>query len=141
MICRCLHEGEKFECAGNLYSMLIPRDETRCLEAALETVAPGQSTPPNAHESFVQLLVMFSGKARVHIGSESSEVPAPAVAFIPRRASHFVESVGQEPLQYMYVSIWPGPMPPEEDRPWHEVCARMIAEYAERGFPPKRNQE
>lgn len=121
--------------------MLVPRDETRCLEAVLETVAPGHSTPLNAHKSFVQLLVMFRGKARVHIGSDSSDVSAPAVAFIPRLTSHFVESVGQEPLQYMYVSIWPGPMPPEEDKPWREVCARMISEYAQRGFPPKQSPE
>lgn len=55
MICRTLDEGEQFHCAGNLYTMLIPRDDTCCFEAALESVAPGGATPPNAHATFVQM--------------------------------------------------------------------------------------
>jgi hypothetical protein len=33
--------------------MLISRDDTGCLEAVMETVEPGRSTPPNAHTTFV----------------------------------------------------------------------------------------
>ena len=136
MICRPLSAGEEFECAGNRYRMLVPRDDTRCLEAVLETVAPGKSTPPNAHQSFVQLFVFFSGKGRVHINGAATELEAPGVAYVPLNTEHYVENTGDQPLEYMYVSIWPGPMPEEEDKPWREVCARMISEYAQRGFPP-----
>jgi mannose-6-phosphate isomerase-like protein (cupin superfamily) len=135
LICQHIDDGELFECAGNRYAMLIPRDQTRCLEAVLETVMPGGSTPPNAHETFVQLYVLLAGSARLRIGSEIREVQSPSVAFIPKQTVHCIENTGGVPLRYLYVSIWPGAIPAEEDRPWREICARMIADYAERGFP------
>jgi mannose-6-phosphate isomerase-like protein (cupin superfamily) len=138
MHCVRLNEGERFACAGNQYTMLVPRDETHCLEAAVEDLAPGAATPPNAHETFVQLLVFFSGRARVHVGGETKDLEAPGVAWIPMSTQHHVVNIGAGALKYMYVSIWPGKMPPEEDRPWREICARMIQEYADRGFPPER---
>jgi len=70
MICRTLDEGERFWCAGNLYTMLIPRDDTRCFEAAMETIDAGHATPQNAHSNFVQMYFMVAGTARVHIGGE-----------------------------------------------------------------------
>ena len=136
MICQSIHDGEEFQCAGNSYRMLVPRDSTRCLEAVLETLEPGSSTPSNAHETFVQLLVFLKGKGRVHIDHKIREVETPTIAFIPRNTIHFVENVGDEDLSYMYISIWPGVIPPVEDKPWREICAEMISDYALRGFPP-----
>ncbi len=135
MICVQLNEGEAFHCAGNLYRMLIPRDNTGCLESALEVVAPDGTTPPNMHESFVQIYSIFSGVARIHIGDEYRDVLAPAVAFVPRRTNHWVENIGNSPLEYVYTSIWPGQMPPEEDIGWRAASQRMIQEYTNRGFP------
>lgn len=71
MICRTLDEGEQFMCAGNLYSMLIPRDDTHCFEAVLETVAAGMATPPNAHETFVQMYFLVVGRAAYTLGEKS----------------------------------------------------------------------
>ena len=136
MICQSIHEGEEFQCAGNSYRMLVPRDSTRCLEAVLETLEPGSSTPPNAHKTFVQLFVFLEGKGRVQIDDSVREVAAPAIAFIPRNTVHQVSNVGAEHLSYIYLSIWPGVIPPEEDRPWREICAQMISDYALKGFPP-----
>lgn len=137
MIALRLSEGETFDCAGNLYTMLIPRDETSCLEAVLESVAPGASTPPNAHETFVQLYFLVRGRARVFVGEESRDLEAPGVAYIPKRTMHHVINIGSETLDYIYVSIWPGELPESENRPWREVSARMVSEYADRGFPAK----
>jgi len=136
MICRSVQEGEEFQCAGNTYRMLVPRDATGCAEAVMETLEPGKSTPPNAHETFVQLFVFLQGKGRVHIGGDVRETEAPAVAFVPRNKTHYVTNVGDRELSYVYISIWPGTIPDDEDRPWREVCAEMISEYALRGFPP-----
>jgi mannose-6-phosphate isomerase-like protein (cupin superfamily) len=137
MICRTLDQGEQFWCAGSLYTMLVPRDDTQCLEAVLETIAPGRVTPSNAHENFAQLYFLVSGKARIHIGGESGEVTAPAVAFIPRKTEHHVENLGDSPLRYVYVSIWPGKIPPEDGLTWREACDAMIQSYADRGFGPR----
>jgi mannose-6-phosphate isomerase-like protein (cupin superfamily) len=137
MVCIQLNEGEEFHCAGNLYRMLIPRDATGCLESALEVVAPGGATPPNAHKNFVQIYSIFSGTARVYIGESCRDVSAPAVAFIPQMTKHWVENIGEQPLEYVYTSIWPGQMPSEEKVGWREASQRMVLEYAERGFPPQ----
>jgi mannose-6-phosphate isomerase-like protein (cupin superfamily) len=134
MICRTLHEGEQFFCAGNLYTMLIPRDDTHCFEAVLETVAVGHATPPNAHQTFVQMYFIVAGSARVNIGGESSETSAPAVAFVPLNTLHHVENIGDSTLQYIYVSIWPGRIPPEDGIHWREACDTMIRAYESKGY-------
>lgn len=138
MICRALDEGEQFLCAGNLYTMLIPRDETRCFEAVLETVASGHATPPNAHPTFVQMYFLVAGRARIYIGGESREIIAPAVAFVPINTQHHVENIGDSTLQYIYISIWPGRIPPEDGLQWREACAAMIREYESKGYSVQR---
>ncbi|MFN7998069.1 MAG: cupin domain-containing protein [Bryobacteraceae bacterium] len=139
MICRTLSEGERFWCAGNLYTMLIPRDDTQCFEAAMETIEPGHRTPSNAHATFVQMYFMVSGAARVHIGGESRDIEAPGVAFVPRSTDHHVENIGDRPLQYIYVSIWPGQIPPQDGVTWREACDTMIQGYAAQGYAPQGN--
>jgi mannose-6-phosphate isomerase-like protein (cupin superfamily) len=134
MICRGLDEGEQFLCAGNLYTMLIPRDDTQCFEAVLESVAPGRATPPNAHATFVQMYFVVAGRARVHIGEESREASAPAVAFVPLNTQHHVENIGDSALQYIYVSIWPAGIPPEDGLQWREACEAMIQAYESKGY-------
>lgn len=135
MICRTLDEGEQFMCAGNAYTMLIPRDDTQCFEAALETVAVGRATPPNAHATFVQMYFLVAGRARIHIGGEISETTAPAVAFVPLNTQHHVENIGDSALQYIYVSIWPGAIPPTDGLRWREACEAMIQAYESKGYP------
>jgi quercetin dioxygenase-like cupin family protein len=138
MICRTLDEGERFWCAGNLYTMLIPRDDTQCFEAVLETIEAGRATPANAHSSFVQMYFMLAGRARVHIGGEAREITAPAVAFVPRQTDHHVENIGDDRLQYVYVSIWPGKIPAEDGLSWREASDAMIQMYESRGYSPQR---
>jgi len=141
MICRTREEGEQFWCAGNRYTMLIPRDDTKCFEAALETVDPGRSTPPNAHATFVQMYFIVTGSARVHIGGETLDVIAPAVAYVPKQTNHYVENTGKSPLQYIYVSIWPGQIPPEDGHTWREACDAMIRMYESRGYASRDGRE
>lgn len=139
MICQRIDEGEKFWCAGNLYTMLIPRDDTKCFEAVLETIEPGITTPPNAHPNFVQMYFIVSGNARVWIGSECRDTSGPAVAFIPQNTNHYVKNIGDLPLHYIYVSIWPGVIPESDGREWRASKEAMVKFYASRGFPEKRN--
>ena len=84
MFIREFSEGEPFRCAGNEFTMLLPRDETGACEAVLQMVRPGGTTPPNSHETFMQIYLFWSGEARVYIGGEMQQVRAPAVAFVPR---------------------------------------------------------
>lgn len=38
-------------------------------------------------------------------------------------------------LQYIYVSIWPGQIPPEDGASWREACEVMIRAYEQKGYP------
>jgi mannose-6-phosphate isomerase-like protein (cupin superfamily) len=82
---------------------------------------------------------IIAGKARVHIGSETSEVMGPAVAYVPQATNHFVENIGNVALKYIYVSIWPGEIPPEDGRTWREACDKMIKAYESQGYSPRRS--
>ena len=64
MFIRQFSEGEPFRCAGNEFAMLLPRDETDACEAVLQMVRPGGTTPPNSHETFMQIYLFWSGEAR-----------------------------------------------------------------------------
>lgn len=141
MICQTIDNGEQFWCAGNLYTMLIPRDATQCFEAVLETIEPGIMTAPNAHENFAQMYFIVSGKARVWIGDETNDTSGPAVAYIPQNTNHYVKNIGDVPLQYIYVSIWPGTIPESDGRKWRDSVEAMVKMYATRGFPARRSSE
>lgn len=64
------NEGEPFRCAGNEFAMLLPRDETGACEAVLQIVRPGGTTPPNRHETFMQIYLI--GAARRRSSSEGN---------------------------------------------------------------------
>lgn len=138
MICQKIEEGEQFWCAGNLYTMLIPRDATKCFEAVLENIEPGITTPPNAHKNFAQMYFIVSGDARVWIGDECTDTSGPAVAFIPQDTNHYVKNIGTTRLRYIYVSIWPGTIPESDGRNWRESVDEMVRMYASRGYPAQR---
>ena len=139
MICQRIDEGEQFWCAGNLYTMLIPRDATKCFEAVLETIEPGIVTPPNAHENFAQMYFIVSGKARVWIGDETTDTYGPAIAYIPQKTNHYVKNIGDDPLQYIYVSIWPGTIAESDGREWRKSVEAMVEMYTARGYPARRD--
>ena len=130
-------EGEPFRCAGNDFAMLLPRDETGACEAVLQIVRPGGATPSNSHDTFMQIYLIWNGKAEIFIGTESRRVSAPAVAFIPPRTEHWVVNTDAErPLQYLYISVWPDGIPREESEGgWKQVYAGIIDTYVSRGFP------
>jgi quercetin dioxygenase-like cupin family protein len=134
---RSFTEGEPFRCAGNDFVMLLPRDLGGCCEAVLQIVQPGCQTPPNAHESFLQIYLILAGKAEVHIGQESRVVSGPAIAFIPPKTNHWVVNTSPDQrLQYLYISVWPDGIPAaEKDGGWRKVYRDIVQEYVDRGYP------
>lgn len=137
MYAKQFSEGEPFCCAGNEFAMLLPREETGACEAVLQIVRPGGTTPPNSHETFMQIYLIWSGEARVFIGGESKQLAAPAVAFVPPRTEHWVENaLADRELRYLYISVWPNGIPPQEfDGGWKSVYAGIIDDYVGRGYP------
>ncbi|MPY87295.1 MAG: cupin domain-containing protein [Luteitalea sp.] len=129
-------EGEAFECIGHAFTMLVSRDDTACCEAVLQRLPLGAHTPPNAHETFIQLLIVTEGTAAITVADETRTVAAPAIALVPRRTEHAVRNASDvEPLAYLYVSVWEEGIPPDERRSgWREVYRLIAAEYAARGY-------
>ena len=142
MLIKQFREGESFRCAGNDFIMLLPRDETKACEAVLQIVRPGGSTPSNAHETFMQIYLIWSGKAKVIIGCETAEVSAPAIAFVPPGTNHWVENLlADQELHYLYISVWPHGIPVEEfEGGWKHVYGKIIDEYVSRGYPVDRER-
>lgn len=130
-------DGDPFRCAGNDFVMLLPRDETGACEAVLQRVRPGGATPPNSHDTFMQIYLIWSGEANVFIGGESQRLAAPAIAFVPPRTEHWVENaLADRELHYLYVSVWPKGIPAAEfEGGWKKVYAGIIDEYVSRGYP------
>lgn len=139
---RSFAEGEPFRCAGNDFVMLLPRDLTDCCGVVLQIVQPGAQTPPNAHETFLQVYLILSGTADVKIGEESKVVSGPAVALIPPKTNHWVVNASADvPLQYLYMSVWPQGIPAaEKEGGWRRVYRQIIQEYADRGYPQERGE-
>jgi mannose-6-phosphate isomerase-like protein (cupin superfamily) len=137
MFIRQFSEGEPFRCAGNEFVMLLPRDETGACEAVLQMVRPGATTPSNSHEKFMQIYLFWAGEAKVYIGGEMKQVHAPAVAFVPPCTEHWVENtLADRELHYLYISVWPEGIPPEErEGGWKQVYAKIIDSYVSRGYP------
>lgn len=134
---RTFDEGEPFRCAGNDFVMLLPRDLTDCCEVVKQIVRPGCKTPPNAHETFLQVYLVLSGTADVKIGDESRTVAAPAIALVPPKTVHWVENPSNEhELVYLYISVWPDGIPSnEKEGGWRKVYQSIIEDYAGRGYP------
>jgi len=117
--------------------MLLPRDATDCCEVVKQTVRPGGTTPPNAHETFLQVYLILEGIADVRIGGESRVVAAPAIALVPAKTEHWVENPSADrELVYLYISVWPEGIPQaEKEGGWRNVYRAIIDDYASRGYP------
>ena len=139
---KAFSEGEAFRCAGNDFLMLLPRDLTGACEAVLQIVRAGGSTPPNSHETFMQIYLIWSGEAELFIGAEHRRIAAPAIAFVPPNTEHSVTNPSSDrELQYLYISVWPHGIPREESEGgWRKVYAGIIDDYISRGFPVEGKQ-
>ena len=137
MFVKQFSEGEPFRCAGNEFVMLLPRDITGACEVVLQMVRPGATTPPNSHDTFMQVYLIWSGEAEVFIGTESVRVKAPAVLFVPRGTTHWVVNLSTDrELHYLYMSVWPDGIPNDEiEGGWKKVYAGIIDSYVSRGYP------
>lgn len=142
MFLKTFSEGETFRCAGNDFVMLLPRDLTECCEVVLQRIPPAGATPPNAHETFLQVYLILAGEAAVTMGAESRRFTAPAIALVPARTAHWIVNTSPDSeLQYLYISVWPEGIPAaEKDGGWKKVYLDIIQNYASRGYPQDGNR-
>src|SRR5262245_59518351 len=73
-----------------------------------EDVPPGVSLPLHKHPSAEEILVLQSGKSRVHLGSMVREVGPGATVFIPPGTFISVDNIGTEPVSLVAIFSEPG---------------------------------
>ncbi len=114
MYAKHLEEAESFTCAGIQFGMLLPRDITGSVEAVWERLEPFQGTPQDQHSSFDQVFFILKGTGEVTVGTESREVKAATMVFIPQAAQHSVQCNSDEGLEYLYFNVWRNGIPDKE---------------------------
>jgi len=82
--------------------VLIGADEGPNFALRKFTMAPGGGIPNHTntveHEQYV-----LSGRAKIGIGSEVTEVKAGDVVFIPARTPHWYDVQGDEPFEFLCI--------------------------------------
>ena len=105
---------------GNAYSMLLPRDETECTEAALVRIKKDGFTPSHAHPDEEQVYFILEGKGRLKLADKETQVEGGTVAYIPRNTEHEVTCTSEEDLVYVYVAAWPEGIP-KDQKSWRKA--------------------
>jgi quercetin dioxygenase-like cupin family protein len=73
-----------------------------------ETVPPGAAIPRHKHPSSEEILILQSGRTRVHLGETVKEVGAGATVLIHQDAWISAEVIGNEPVSLVAIFSEPG---------------------------------
>jgi mannose-6-phosphate isomerase-like protein (cupin superfamily) len=73
------------------------------MEVLLGTVERGQGALPHLHPHIEQCCYIISGRARVEVGNQSSELGPGDFCFFPPGEKHLLVSVADEPLQVLVI--------------------------------------
>ena len=103
--------------------MLLPRDETECMEEALVKIKKKGFTSKHAHPEEEQIYFILEGVGRLKLAGEEREVKGGTVIFIPRNAEHEITCTSDEDLIYIYVAVWPGGIP-EGQKSWRKAYSQ-----------------
>jgi len=81
---------------------------TKHLVMFTETLPSGTAIPRHKHSGSEEILILQSGRSRVHLGDIVREVGAGATVFIPEDTWISVEVVGSEPVGLVAIFAEPG---------------------------------
>jgi quercetin dioxygenase-like cupin family protein len=73
-----------------------------------EELAPGGAIPRHKHPGCEEILVLQTGRTRVHLGETVKEVGAGASVFIPQDTWISAEVIGSEPVSLVAIFSEPG---------------------------------
>jgi quercetin dioxygenase-like cupin family protein len=58
---------------------------------------------PHRHDDFDQIATILSGRAVYHVGPDAHDVQAGSLLLIPAGVEHWIEAVGDEPVENLDV--------------------------------------
>lgn len=98
--------GQKFENAGIKINVLIPKEETGCLEIIQENFYPGLEDSVKIHEDKEEIYFITKGIGVVKINEEQDSVKEGDLIIIPRNSKHSTKNNGKGELIYLCISIF-----------------------------------
>ncbi len=69
----------------------------------MNTIQPDMQPAPHTHEDFDQIATIVSGEAIYHVGEVVHRVSAGALLLIPAGVEHYIEPVGDQPVENLDV--------------------------------------
>jgi mannose-6-phosphate isomerase-like protein (cupin superfamily) len=90
---------------GSEIRPLIDRTTSEITQCSLaeETLLPGQSVCAHRHNQLEEIYYILSGRGRMSVGDEQSEVGPGDAVYIPRGHRHTLENTGTEPMKLLLV--------------------------------------
>ena len=109
--------------------LVMDRAEATASESFITVMEPGEAPPLHVHHDTEQVFFVLSGEGRLITGADEQDqgpiVPGDLVR-IPPGTWHKVPCVGDEPLRYLVVDVFPGGRPSAE--PTWESHVRVVCE-------------
>ncbi len=117
----------RFPTHANL--LVMDRAEATASESFISVMEPGEAPPLHVHHDTEQVFFVLSGRGRLLIGpDEHDEGPLEPgdLVRVPPGTLHRVPCVGDEPLRYLVVDVFPGGRPAHE--PTWESHVKVVCE-------------
>ena len=96
------------------FSVLLPREQSECVEILLERFPKGLGFPLHQHSECEQTYLFLEGEGEVIVGSEVRRIGKGGIVYIPRLTDHSVRNVGDSELLYVVVETYPDGYLPNE---------------------------
>ena len=97
--------------------LVMDRAEATASESFISVMEPGEAPPLHRHDDTEQVFYVLSGRGRVVIGADEQdmgEIGPGDLVRIPPGTWHRVPCVGDEPLRYLVIDVFPGGRPAAE---------------------------
>jgi len=131
MIVKDINRGKDYRWSTHINSLLIDRKDTEGSEVFLTTTESKEFVPRHIHNDNEQLYYVIEGEGLITYrpSSETTDkevkIKAGQVVFIPLRTEHQITCVGEKPLIYLTIDVFPKGKPTDE--PTWDAHARKLA--------------
>jgi mannose-6-phosphate isomerase-like protein (cupin superfamily) len=109
--------------------LVMDRADATASESFISLMEPGESPPLHKHDDTEQVFFVLSGEGRLEIGEDAQDhgpIRPGDLVRIPPGTYHRVPCVGDEPLRYLVVDVFPGGRPAHE--PTWESHVRVVCD-------------
>ena len=131
MIVKDVKEGKDYRWSTHTNSLLIDRKDTEGSEVFLTTIEPKKFAPRHIHNDNEQLYYVIEGEGLItyrlfHEASDKEvKIKSGQVVFIPLKTEHQIVCLGEKPLIYLTVDVFPKGKPTDE--PTWDAHAKKLA--------------